>query len=197
MRIQIQILAGVGYLSSFSTFATVSFYAVLISISILYFCASFSATLPWSKCNPDWVESGSPDCEGDAYLTAVYYFIKDAVPQKESIVDGLGTPNWRLSLTLLLAWIIICATLIKGIKSSGKVAYFTAIFPYIVLLILLVRGVTLPGAKDGIIKFFKPDWKKLYDLKVWYAAVGQCFFSLNVAFGPVNNATPSQKLINH
>ena len=65
-----------------------------------------------------------------------------------------------------MAWIIICGILIKGVESSGKVAYFTALFPYVVLLILLVRGVTLKGAGTGIEKFLKPQWDKLYDPKV-------------------------------
>lgn len=39
--------------------------------------------------------------------------------------------------------------------------YFTATFPYVVLVVLLVRGVLLPGALDGIIYYLKPDWSKL------------------------------------
>ena len=44
---------------------------------------------------------------------------------------------------------------------STQIVYFTATFPYVVLVVLLVRGVLLPGALDGIIYYLKPDWSKL------------------------------------
>uniref|UniRef100_T1GE70 Sodium-dependent nutrient amino acid transporter 1 n=1 Tax=Megaselia scalaris TaxID=36166 RepID=T1GE70_MEGSC len=72
---------------------------------------------------------------------------------------------------------------IKGIKSSGKASYFLGVFPYIILIILLIRAVTLPGAIDGIIYFFKPQWDQLLNPSVWYAAVTQVFFSLAICFG--------------
>uniref|UniRef100_A0A1I8FH99 DUF418 domain-containing protein n=1 Tax=Macrostomum lignano TaxID=282301 RepID=A0A1I8FH99_9PLAT len=61
-----------------------------------------------------------------------------------------GPLRWDMSLCLLLAWIIVFLSLSKGIKSSGKVVYFTALFPYAVLIILLIRGVTLPGCGNGL-----------------------------------------------
>lgn len=33
----------------------------------------------------------------------------------DSIDDGIGSPDWKLSLCLLLAWIVICAILVKGV----------------------------------------------------------------------------------
>ena len=81
----------------------------------------------------------------------------------DNIDGGIGLPDWRLSLCLLLSWLCVCLILVKGVKSLGKVAYFTALFPYVVLLTLLVRGTTLPGAVDGIWYFFRPDWAKLME----------------------------------
>lgn len=75
--------------------------------------------------------------------------------------------------------------LIKGIKSSGKASYFLAIFPYVILVILLGRACTLDGAADGILYFVTPDWGKLLEPNVWFEAVSQCFFSLTIGLGAV------------
>lgn len=60
-----------------------------------------------------------------------------------------------------------------------------ALFPYVIMVALLLRAVTLEGAMNGIIFFIKPQWDKLFEPQVWYAAVTQCFFSLSVCFGGV------------
>ena len=62
----------------------------------------------------------------------------------------IGEIKWDLSLCLLLSWIIVFLCLFRGIKSSGKVVYFTATFPYVILLALLGVAVSLEGAIDGI-----------------------------------------------
>ncbi|PAA69439.1 hypothetical protein BOX15_Mlig024770g2 [Macrostomum lignano] len=99
------------------------------------------------------------------------------------MTEFIGVPQWHVTLCLLLAWILVYVCLVKGIKSSGKVVYFTATFPYVVLIILLVRGATLEGALDGIIFYLKPDFYRLADSKVWSDAAVQIFYSLGVAFG--------------
>lgn len=49
---------------------------------------------------------------------------------------------------------------------SLQVVYFTATFPYLMLLVLLIRGVMLPGAYEGIIYYVKPDLLRLKDPQV-------------------------------
>ncbi|KAL8589243.1 hypothetical protein ACOMHN_017044 [Nucella lapillus] len=98
-------------------------------------------------------------------------------------IQEIGGLQWQVALCLLLSWTLTFLALSKGVKSVGKVVYFTALFPYFVLTILFVRGITLPGAKDGIIYYLTPDFNKLVMAKTWVAAAVQIFFALSPAWG--------------
>ncbi|XP_072017751.1 sodium- and chloride-dependent glycine transporter 1-like [Amphiura filiformis] len=108
---------------------------------------------------------------------------KNRVLQEADNMNETGGIILELAGTLALSWLIVFLCLIRGIKSSGKVVYFTAIFPYVVLVILLVRGVTLPGASKGIQFFITPDWPRVAEPKVWLDAATQIFYSLSAAWG--------------
>lgn len=81
----------------------------------------------------------------------------------DNIDNGIGLPDWRLTMCLAVVWLLIFLTVCKGMKSTGKASYFLALFPYIVLLIFLVRGVTLPGSWEGIRFFIEPQWEKVLE----------------------------------
>lgn len=81
-------------------------------------------------------------------------------------IEETGGIIQSLATCLFGAWVIVFLCLCKGVQSSGKVVYFTALFPYVVLVVLFFRGVTLPGAKTGILFYLTPDWKQLANAQV-------------------------------
>lgn len=112
------------------------------------------------------------------------YWINNVLGQGEDQhVYNLGKPRWHLTLSLLLAWIVTFLCLLKGIKTTGKVVYFTALFPYVVLVILFFRGVTLENAGKGISFYIVPEFDRLGDAQVWRDAANQIFYSLGPAWG--------------
>ncbi|XP_051877851.1 sodium- and chloride-dependent neutral and basic amino acid transporter B(0+)-like isoform X2 [Pristis pectinata] len=122
-----------------------------------------------------------------------------AVLRRSSSMDDTGKIIWYLAFCLLLAWLIIGAALFKGIKSSGKVVYFTASFPYVVLIILLIRGATLEGAHKGIDFYFgsQSDFSKLLHAEVWKDAATQIFFSISVGWGSLITLSSYNKFHNN
>ncbi|KAB1252711.1 Sodium- and chloride-dependent neutral and basic amino acid transporter B [Camelus dromedarius] len=142
------------------------------------------------QMNKSWVDANNFTCLNGSeisqpgQLPSEQYWNKVAL-QRSNGMDDTGVIVWYLALCLLLAWLIVGAALFKGIKSSGKVVYFTAIFPYVVLLILLIRGATLDGASKGISYYIgaQSNFTKLREAQVWKDAATQIFYSLSVAWG--------------
>ncbi|KAK3101975.1 hypothetical protein FSP39_007759 [Pinctada imbricata] len=98
-------------------------------------------------------------------------------------IDNIGLPKWDLALGLLFAWFLCFLCLLKGIKTTGKVVYFTALFPYVVLVVLFFRGVTLSNASEGIYFYIVPKFERLGDAKVWRDAAIQIFYSMSPGWG--------------
>ncbi|GAB0092016.1 Transporter [Sergentomyia squamirostris] len=112
-------------------------------------------------------------------------------------IDKTGNIKLSLAICLLVAWIIVFLCLCKGVQSSGKVVYFTALFPYVVLVILFIRGVTLPGASTGILFYLTPDWTQLWNAQVWGDAAVQIFFALSPAWGGLITLSSYNKFHNN
>jgi len=103
---------------------------------------------------------------------------------KDATWEDFGGIQWKLFGFLALGWVLALCGLIKGVKTTGKAVYFTSLFPYVVLTILLCFGLTLEGSYEGIQYYFlKVDVSKLRDATVWKDAASQLFFSLGTSFG--------------
>jgi NSS family neurotransmitter:Na+ symporter len=90
---------------------------------------------------------------------------------------------WPLLGILAIAWIWVLLSIWKGAKTVSKVVWVTVVLPWVILLVFLIRGVTLPGADIGLRYFLTPNLEALKDPAVWHAAYSQVFFSLTVGFG--------------
>ncbi len=110
-------------------------------------------------------------------------FFAQNVLNRSSGPGEIGWPVLSLVIGMALTWLTIYLILRKGVRSVSKVVMVTVPLPMLLLVILLIRGLTLPGAMDGIRYYLTPDFSKLTDLGIWLRAYGQIFFSLSLASG--------------
>ena len=61
--------------------------------------------------------------------------------------------------------------------------WFTALFPYFVIITLLFKAVTLEGAGQGLLLYITPDWSKLYTSECWIDSATQIFFAYSIGTG--------------
>ena len=139
----------------------------LVFSNILVFCSmneyqAHTSDLPPLVWHPP--SSCSSTCFHSGIATATLFRFK--VLEISPGIHDLGHVRWQLFLCLLAAWVLVFLCLCKGIKSSGKVVYVTATVPYVFLTLLLIRGLLLPGAINGIIYYLRPEFSKLLSLRV-------------------------------
>jgi len=125
------------------------------------------------------------------------YFTRKILDESDGIDDMRGGVQPHLAVALAVSWAAVFFSLIKGIKSSGRVVYFTVSFPYLIMTVLLVRAVTLEGALEGILFYVTPDWDRIWDVRVWEAAANQIFFSLSLSGGSLVTLASYNKFHNN
>jgi len=86
-------------------------------------------------------------------------------------------------ISLAVIWILMYLCIFRGVRLVSKVVLWTVPLPWIMLCILTVRGLTLPGAQQGLNFYLDPDWAMLAKPETWRWAFGQMFFSMSLAFG--------------
>uniref|UniRef100_A0A8C2WU77 Transporter n=1 Tax=Cyclopterus lumpus TaxID=8103 RepID=A0A8C2WU77_CYCLU len=174
-------LTGVGIASMLVSLLVGLYYNTLIAWILWYLFNSFQDPLPWTQCPLNDNGTGFvPECQRSS--TVDYYFYRVTLNSSTSIADSGGI-HWPIVLCLLAAWTVMCVCYIRGIGTSGKAVYVTAILPYIVLAIFLIRGLTLKGSLSGIKFLFTPDVNELINPKTWLDAGAQVFYAFSLAWG--------------
>lgn len=164
----------VGWWGILLGFVIIMYYPV-----ILAYCYSFiyyslisivnDTPLPWAGSGIEGVENAKN------FFNTTYLNIQDG--------PALGKMQWHILIPLVLAWITMYLCIFKGLKFVGKIVWITVPLPFIMLIVLAIRGLTLEGAMDGLVYYLDPDWSQLAKPTTWRFAFGQVFFSLSLAYG--------------
>ncbi|WP_343559269.1 sodium-dependent transporter [Kiloniella sp. b19] len=144
----------IGYMGILAAFVILSFYAVIAGWTIAYIVKTVSGSF-----------SG---LDGDGFTNAFVGFIADPVQ-----------PLIYAAIFMALTAVIVMGGIKQGIERAGKI-----LMPllFIIMIALVVRSVTLPGAEAGISFYLEPDFSKITGSTVM-AALGQAFFSLSLGMG--------------
>ena len=89
---------------------------------------------------------------------------------------------WMIVATFL-GLSIVALGVKRGVEGVTKIMMVALLF---IMLLLVVRVLTLPGAGEGLEFYLKPDFAKLKEAgigKVVFAALGQSFFTLSIGIG--------------
>ena len=151
----------IGWWAVFVGFVIVCYYAVVMAWGLNY--SVFSFTQAWGG------DTGN-------------FFLKDFLGLTEGPYQ-FGGFQIPILISLIVGWILIVGAVWKGVKTVSKVVYVTVFLPWLLLVVFVVRGMTLPGSMEGIKYYLYPHFEQLLNPSVWIAAYGQIFYSLSIGFG--------------
>lgn len=188
---------GVGYAILVVNFISTCYYVVIVSYPLSYIYESIAHALPWTKCGNAWntneclqldtANYTSNHVQTHAHRTPADEFFHNKILHLSNSIDNTGEIIWPLFIFNCITWFIIFLCIMKGVKGVGKVVYVTVTFPILILVVMFVRGITLPGAVDGIYFYIYPEWNKITHYQVWLDAAVQIFFSVGCGWGSIIN----------
>jgi NSS family neurotransmitter:Na+ symporter len=145
----------VGSLGVIAGFVILSFYTVIAGWSIGYIVEALK---------------GSFSQFSDPAVSSAYFEAR------------VGDVNWIVGyhtlFSILTMWVVY-AGINKGIEQGSKIMMPILFF---LLIILVIRGITLPGAEKGLNFLWSPDWSKITGQSV-LIALGHAFFTISLGMG--------------
>ncbi len=158
----------------------IGWWAVLVGLGIsIYYCVILAWSWDYAWVCLKGVFTGHLPWQAHH---ARQYFHENVL----ELSKNAGTPglfNGSVAAGLVLTWFVVWWSIAKGVHRVGKIVMITVPLPLVLLIALAVRGLTLPGAVNGLAYYLTPHWEKLLDSHTWLAAYGQVFFSLSVGWG--------------
>jgi len=137
---------------------------VVIAWSLNY--AVDSATVAWGTGTAGAANAGD-------------YFFGEILNLSSGPTDLTGF-QWPIVGALAFVWVALFFIMFKGAKVIGRVAVWTVAIPWALLIVLLIRGLTLPGAVDGLNYYLAPDFSQLTNVDLWFGAFSQIAFTLSL-----------------
>ena len=163
-----------GWLGVGMCWIIITYYPVILAYCFTYFWYSLvgifnGGQLPWAASGIEGVQ------------IARSFFFDEYLNYTEGF--SLGRVQWQIALPLVLTWVLMHLSIMKGVNLVGKIVWFTVPVPWLLLLVLTVRGLTLEGSIEGLAYYLTPTWSELAKPITWRYAFGQVFFSMSLAYG--------------
>ena len=145
----------VGYLGVLSGFCIMTFYSVVGGWTLGYIVKSASGAISSIR------DMSTAEAAFENFVS--------------SPVEAIGYHFLFISATMFIV--------IRGIK-NGIERWNKVLLPllFVILLVLIVKGLSMDGALDGLSFYLNPDFSKI-EFKTVIEAMGQCFFSLSLGMG--------------
>jgi len=197
-------LAGVGAASVLSAYCITLYYNVIIAWALVYLACSFVYPLPWSLSYTDYGKNGNksmvrvrpePGCPNMAITEEYFYrdilhvYNDDAecsVFDTKTVMAQGSTAQWQVMIASCIVWFCVFWCVFKGVKSSSYVVWITVPMPTIFIFIMVLNGLTLPNADQGIRMYLKGE-----QMKITFDAQGNYNNTYTDAIGRTNPGTIS------
>ncbi|XP_043803803.1 sodium- and chloride-dependent GABA transporter 1-like [Apis laboriosa] len=205
------LLQGVGYATMTIVFFLDVYYCIIIAWTLFYLITTFVniPNVPWKGCGNWWntedcfdglekIEEttdlvNSNNTNSTYNNNNVTLLLHHATPVEEywerrllgitSGIESIGGIQWELLGCLVIGWLLVYFIIRRGLHQSGKIIWFSALFPYVVLFILLGRAVTLEGSYNGLLYYVTPRWEELMSPGPWIDGATQIFFAYSIGTG--------------
>jgi len=164
----------VGWWGILMAFVVITYYTVLLAYCFSFLWYSIvgifnGGHLPWAGVGIKGVEN------------AKNFFFDEYLGYQKG--TALGAIRWKIFWPLIITWVVMYFCIFRGVRLVGRIVWLTVPLPWLMLLILTVRGLTLEGSMQGLAYYLDPVWSELVKPITWRYAFGQVFFSLSLAWG--------------